>query len=185
MRPQVEVRKAQFGCSDSGWECSQAYQMNLPELCIFSRLQSNMYKTSGEWKLESERASRFLGIARIELKWLHFALTEVDSKQVQRLRIRFSKDCCRLDPGNHIPAIIDQGDLKSALLVSNLPDRLPKTLRADYPQLTFWPDYRLECLHGRHRLEAAKLALSSQDRWWIVDLYDTSKMEYTSLCTSW
>ena len=131
-----------------------------------------MEEACQELSLESERASRYLGTARIELKWLHIDVTEVSRKHVQTLKLRFAKDCCRLDPRNHIPAIIDRVDYDSALRISNLSDDLlRKNSNGNYPDLTFWPAFKLECLHGRHRIEAAKLALLPSDRWWTVDLY--------------
>ena len=33
-------------------------------------------------------------------------------------------------------------------------------------------ELQLDVLHGRHRLQAGKLYLYPEDRWWVVDLYD-------------
>ncbi len=124
-----------------------------------------MEEACQELSLESERASRYLGTARIELKWLHIDVTEVSRKHVQTLKLRFAKDCCRLDPRNHIPAIIDRVDYDSALRISNLSDDLlRKNSNGNYPDLTFWPAFKLEYLHGRYRIEAAKLILLLSDR---------------------
>ncbi|KAL5331286.1 hypothetical protein ACEPPN_000816 [Leptodophora sp. 'Broadleaf-Isolate-01'] len=40
-----------------------------------------------------------------------------------------------------------------------------------YPMLKFPTSCQLECLHGRHRIEAAREFLLPTDRWWVVDLY--------------
>jgi len=46
------------------------------------------------------------------------------------------------------------------------------------PELGFWPGYQLECLHGRHRIQAAKQALLPPDKWWTVDLYLAGMINY-------
>jgi hypothetical protein len=48
-------------------------------------------------------------------------------------------------------------------LLSNPRDR--------YPELVFPGGYQLECLHGRHRIQAGREFLSPRDKWWAVDLY--------------
>jgi len=139
-----------------------------------------------ESRLENERASRYLGTARIALKWLHIDVTEVSQKQIQVLKTRFAKDCCRLDPRNHIPAIINRQHFDSALRISSLKDDLlRRNKNGEFPDLTFWPDFKLDCLHGRHRLEAARSALVSSDRWWTVDLYRAGMTEINTFIPSW
>ncbi|OAF54638.1 hypothetical protein VC83_08804 [Pseudogymnoascus destructans] len=41
----------------------------------------------------------------------------------------------------------------------------------DYPLLEFPTGFHLECLHGRHRIEAGCEFLHPGDDWWTVDLY--------------
>ncbi|KAL9132054.1 MAG: hypothetical protein Q9217_000182 [Psora testacea] len=128
-----------------------------------------------ESRLEKEKIIKYKGTARIRLKWLHFRRNEpreLDDKHVQDLKSRFQKDCRRLDVRNHVPAIIDQQHLDSALRVSRIPEGvLPKNSQHEFPELDFWAGYQLECLHGRHRIQAAKQALSPPNKWWTVDLY--------------
>lgn len=133
-----------------------------------------------ESKTEKEKGIKYRGTARIKLNWLHFQWNEsreLNKKNVQDLISCFQKDCRRLDIRNHIPAIINQQDLDSALRVSGtLEGVLPTNLQHEYPELDFWAGYQLECLHGRHRIQAAQQVLSPPNRWWTVDLYLTGMM---------
>ena len=51
-----------------------------------------------------------------------------------------------------------------------------------YSELVF--PSRLECLHGRHRVQAGKEFLSTGDKWWIVDLYLTDRVDLLSSKTN-
>lgn len=125
-----------------------------------------------ELTLEKEKSIKYKGTARIKLEWLHFEEKLLDIKHVQDLQSRFQKDCRRLDTRNHVPAIIDEQDLACALRVSGiLSEMLPINAQHEFPELSFWPGYQLECLHGRHRIQAAKQALLPSDKWWTVDIY--------------
>ncbi|OBT51206.1 hypothetical protein VE04_07718 [Pseudogymnoascus sp. 24MN13] len=45
------------------------------------------------------------------------------------------------------------------------------TAEPNYPLLEFPTGFRLECLYGRHRIEAGREFLHPGDNWWTVDLY--------------
>jgi len=125
-----------------------------------------------ESRIEVEKRIKYKGTARIRLKWLHFQWNrprELDGKNVERLKAGFQKDCRRLDEHNHIPAVIDQQSLDTAEELSGVSARqLGKHAQGGYPELVFPAGYQVECLHGRHRIQAAKeLGLE----WWTVDLY--------------
>lgn len=131
-----------------------------------------------ERRLEGERALKFKGTARISLDVLYFRRDqsrELNPKQVGRLKECFQKEGChRLQVCRHIPAIIDQQCLDSAMRKSGVSaGRLLSEASEipDYPRLLFPSDAQLECLHGRHRVQAAKEVLSTSDKWWTVDLY--------------
>ena len=125
-----------------------------------------------ESKIEAEKRIKYKGTARIRLKWLHFQWNrprELDDKNVERLKADFRKDCRRLDEHNHIPAVIDQQSLDAAEELSGTPAwRMGKYPQGGYPELVFPAGYRVECLHGRHRIQAAK---ELRLEWWTVDLY--------------
>ncbi|CZT07754.1 uncharacterized protein RCO7_10310 [Rhynchosporium graminicola] len=69
---------------------------------------------------------------------------------------------------NHVPAKISQECLDLALRSSRVSAR---QLLNGVPELTFPDDYKLDYLHGLHRIEAAREFLSETDKWWTVDLY--------------
>lgn len=92
---------------------------------------------------------------------------------VERLKEVFQADTVRrLEPRNHVPAVVDQSDLNDAIQASEIsaesllsnPDNNP-------PELRFPARHRLTCLHGHHRIQAARETLPPTDAWWTVDLY--------------
>ncbi|KFX95974.1 hypothetical protein V490_03610 [Pseudogymnoascus sp. VKM F-3557] len=127
--------------------------------------------------LEGERRLKYKGTARISLDVLFFRQDqprEPNKRQADFLVDCFRKEGChRLPFCNHVPAIIDQESLDAAM------QRLGKTADAlltnnevpDYPLLEFPTSFHLECLHGRHRIEAGREFLDPGDDWWTVDLY--------------
>lgn len=128
-----------------------------------------------EVRLEAEKRVKYQGTARIRLEWLHFRWNEpreLDVKNVERLKSNFRKDCRRLDIHNHIPALINQQHLDAAIQASRISAGTLLSNPLDgYPELVFPAGYQLECLHGRHRIQAGKEVLSCGDKWWTVDLY--------------
>jgi len=59
----------------------------------------------------------------------------------------------RLGPRNHIAAEVEQSDLDDAILASKVSaERLLSNPDNDPSVLKFAEDYRLTCLHGRHRI---------------------------------
>ena len=128
-------------------------------------------------KLAVARKAQYRGTARIKLEFLAFERDrprELDVKNLERLKTILSKDCRRLELFNHIPALIKQEDLDLAIRLSGIPAEdllLGPSQNNRYPELVFPPGYRLECLHGRHRVQAGKEVLRRGDKWWTVDLY--------------
>lgn len=98
---------------------------------------------------------------------------ELNRKNVERLKEVFRTDNVRrLEPRNHIPAVVDQSDLDDAIQTSEISaERLLSNPDNDPPVLTFPTGYRLTCLHGRHRVQAGRETLPPTDAWWTVDLY--------------
>jgi len=123
-------------------------------------------------RIEAEKRIKYKGTVRIRLKWLHFQRNrprEVDDNNIERLKANLRKDCRDLDERNHIAAVIDQQSLRTAEVLSGVSVRqLGKYPQGGYPELVFPAGYQVDCLHGRHRILAAKeLGLE----WWTVDLY--------------
>jgi len=132
-----------------------------------------------EVRLEAEKRLKFKGTARIRLEQLHFPWTdakELNEKNLGRLKAIFQQDGCRrLEMQHHIPAIIDDGRLDAAIITAGVS---PRTLLSPptpdgYPELVFPNGEILECLHGRHRIQAGKEFLPLRDKWWTVYLYLT------------
>ena len=130
-----------------------------------------------EVRLETEKNLKYRGTARVQLQHLQFRWDGVGKpsvKNVEKLKETLKKDCRRLETRNHVPAIVSQADLDNALTISGLScESLLSRAASDYPDLLFPSGYRLECLHGKRRILAAKEVLSFPDRWWTVDFYLT------------
>jgi hypothetical protein len=75
---------------------------------------------------------------------------------------------------NRIPAIIEDTILQTGLeqLAINT-DAFKALSNSNPPTLDLGRDVKLECLHGQHRILAAKEFLAPSKRWWVVDLYST------------
>jgi hypothetical protein len=129
-----------------------------------------------ERRLAVERRIKYKGTARIRLDVLHFQWNEpreLNQKNLERLKKCFrTEGCRRLELENHIPATIKESQLDEVIVASGISaDALLSNLNNDYPELKFPADYQLECLHGRHRVQAGRETLPSRDKWWTVDLY--------------
>jgi len=134
-------------------------------------------------KLEAETRRTYKGSARISLDVLQFQSNEhrdLDAKHIEYLKACFQKDTCRrLEKRNHIEAAIDQLSLDTALRNSHVSSRELLTNQPNgYPKLTFPSGYQLRCLHGQHRIQAAREFLPPYDKWWTVDLYTSGRCHY-------
>jgi len=120
----------------------------------------------------------YCGRAKIYLTHLRFEEQHVagartlDRENVKRLVEVFHKEGChRLEPENYVPAIVSREILLTALeqckvSYNDVLDscRVPPLLEIDSP-------LELLCLHGRHRIEAAREYLDVLEQWWVVDFY--------------
>lgn len=155
-------------------------RMSIPEhQCIFCciEMEASNY-TRPERRLASERNIKYLGTASIEILALDISpqhTRELDRENVERLRKLFETEGCHhTDIQNHVPAIIGEEQLAVALQAAGITaDALLHNTQEGPPELDFPADYRLECLHGRHRLHAGLEALPRHGRRWTVDLYLT------------
>ncbi|CZT41140.1 uncharacterized protein RSE6_00835 [Rhynchosporium secalis] len=138
-------------------------------------------------RLEAERRRTFRGSARISLDALHFVQRkhrDLDAKHVEYLKGCFLKDRYRrLEVQNHIEAEVDQHILDVALRDSNVTARELLTNQPNgCPELIFPQGFQLECLHGQHRVQAAREFLLPTDKWWTVDLYTSDINEDLKTC---
>jgi hypothetical protein len=134
--------------------------------------------SQAEEDIERQKSSHFRGRARVPLEFLHFSEhspRDLDQGNVERLMgVYRDEGVKRLQYEHYIPAVVGKDDLLSAVHLSGLSlVHLLNSSHGNPPRLTFPEGFRLRCLHGKHRVEAAKLSarLQGQDRWWTVTLY--------------
>jgi hypothetical protein len=134
---------------------------------------------------ESRLICKGSALVRFEyLKWNEYLKRNEeerpDPEHVEYVKRIFRKEGCRpLYVKHHIPAVVDQHRLDVALedarrkgrwKTGTLPSNFATIVTQDgYPELEF--PGGIECLHGRHRIQAGKEWLPPTEKWWIVDLY--------------
>lgn len=131
--------------------------------------------TPTEFQLAQERSLKYLGTAKVYINQIvpHPSISrELDPQNVERLSEVFSRDGCRrLDIRNHVTAVVSRQHLAVALQTAGVTPHSLKTSPPDrYPLLEF-PMGKIQCLHGQHRLRAAKEQLPPGEQWWTSDLY--------------
>lgn len=109
----------------------------------------------------------FLGVAHVRIEHLDFesGVRDYDERNVARLRDIFKLEKCqRDDPKHHIPALASSAILGDAWRGSEKP-----------AELTLPRGQKILCLHGKHRIIAAREVLTERNQWWTVRLYDECK----------
>ena len=145
---------------------------------MLTRTQVQDYNES----LERERRLKCKGSARIRLENLDFSQAGdavLDASNVKRLVAIFQGEgCFQQESQYHLPAIIDREQLDLALRTSDTSsDLLLSPVQAQRPELRFPSGFQLRCLHGRHRVQAAREMVPRQT-WWTVELYLSSMTEF-------
>ena len=133
-----------------------------------------------EADLLADKARAFYGRAKVSLSNLRFEGDEVagtrtlNPRNITRLRNIFELEgCLRLEPEHHVPAVIERSTLEAALRASTL--QLQDLKSGEPKPLTLPPGTALVCLHGRHRVEAAKQHFGPAEKWWVADLYSCGR----------
>ena len=123
-------------------------------------------------KFEAERRRKYCGAARIALEAIHLP-EEPDVRRVEELEEIFRREGCRPEHiANHVLLLIDQSSLEDAIRTSGLSSAaLLQSAHNEYPELRFPRGRQLECLHGKHRIQAGREYLPARDKWWVADLY--------------
>ncbi len=130
-----------------------------------------MASTTIETRTYLNQSRAFCGSIKCPIRRLRFESITIDPRQLDLknvariLEIFNLEGCRRLELQNHVPALISQTVLHA--LLQGVPGG---RLEDEVPSLVD-PKHDLKCLHGRHRIEAAKKYLHPDDKWWIVDLY--------------
>jgi hypothetical protein len=125
----------------------------------------------------------YRGSAKVLISSLEFDGLDVqfrrtlDVKQIEALVTVFKLEGChRLEPENRIPAIITATSIEPLLNASAISLEEFMRYTATPGGVLISGDMRFQCLRGRHRIEAAKRFLSSDDMWWAVDFYSDGKV---------
>ena len=135
-----------------------------------------------ETKIEAEKSSKFWGRARIPLEYLYFPVhdpRDLDRSNVNRLKGTFLREGIkRQRHENHIPATISKEDLQLVIQNSGISPETLHNAHDKLPLLAFSSNQRVQCLHGKHRIEAARDSprLCKNDRWWTVTLYSEGRI---------
>ncbi|KAH2804272.1 hypothetical protein KXW44_000532 [Aspergillus fumigatus] len=132
----------------------------------------NEFDRSGS-VLATERHHAFLGTAKVQLRHIDIGPKgRLDRARVRRLRRVFRVNgIYPLQRENHVEVVICQSDLEQTLDQNGLTLQEFRAKDPDsYPTLDF-TGRPLRCLHGKHRIQAARDVLPSFRRWWIADFY--------------
>jgi hypothetical protein len=135
-----------------------------------------------EARIEEERKQCFYGSAQVDLDVLAFDASpayQANEPNIKRLLSTFQRaGCLRLHPQYHVPAIIAKEQLDEAIAnAASSQDALLHHHPSKWPILIFPDSFRVQCLHGRHRIKAGKRYLSVNDRWWVVDFFASGKSD--------
>lgn len=137
-----------------------------------------------EAQLSAERRHKHYGCVRVALERLDFTRSSarpLDRSNVARLVSSFELGgCLRHDACYHVPAVMDDGLLRRSVLdggasMNDLRSHDPSV----WPRLALPVGVQVQCLHGQHRIAAARQYLLGQDRWWVIDVYSASKHPVT------
>ncbi|KAK3045703.1 hypothetical protein LTR09_012748 [Extremus antarcticus] len=121
-------------------------------------------------KIHTHLDRHFVGYARISIDDIDFESgRDKDNRNVTRLVGILERSCERENPANAISVVVEKGslteahhkDLHSSTGVSLIPSQLP------------FLHTKVVCLHGKHRIFAAREILSNSDRWWIAKIFDS------------
>ncbi|KAH8674430.1 hypothetical protein BGZ60DRAFT_403952 [Tricladium varicosporioides] len=130
-----------------------------------------------ERRISKDKLAKYKGSALVAIAHLAFPhpCRQVDRKIIEQLKRDFEGEGCKIEePNNRIPAIIDDPTLQEVLeKLATSAETFRAASKGDPPRLQLDHNVKLECLHGQHRVLAAKEFLLPPRRWWVVDLYST------------
>lgn len=117
-----------------------------------------------EQKITSDKLAKFKGTARVSITHLDFPhpARQIDEKIITQLVRDFEGEgCIREEPCHRIPAVMDDLVLEEALGQIPLTTEEFKAKVDNPPVLKLRNGAKLECLHGQHRILAAKEHLAA------------------------
>ena len=117
-----------------------------------------------------------LGFARVRLSDLHCdsqggtTHRRLAPATVSRLvRIFRSHPPLRGEERHFVEAVLDDKDVSAVKQSAAVLPSAPSALQLQ--TLPILQGYRLRCLNGWHRLQAARRCLNENDQWWVVKIY--------------
>lgn len=132
---------------------------------------------AADQRIARDKLAKFKGTARVSIIHLDFPRPsrQVEKKVIDQLIRDFDGEgCIREEPSHRIPAMIEDSVLAVALRKLSISAEMFKVRGDIPPTLQLESGVKLECLHGQHRILAAKeYFVLRSERWWIVDLYGT------------
>lgn len=122
--------------------------------------------------VDAQLSKHFKGFGRISFDSIDFdSGRDLVIENVQRLVDIFRLEGCdRSAPANAISGVIEENIIEEQINTSVHVPRTP-TYQTDPPFITS----RILCLHGKHRICAARRFLVPTDHWWTVKLYSSGK----------
>ena len=143
----------------------------LPEPLLTCFLLIDYCQEGGTPNMESDR---YLGTVKVNFNSLQFIDgREIDPAIVAKLKRVYTKnECRRYDPENFIQALVSASQLRKALRASGFSQGSLKAPSQDgsFKSLQFPHEEKVNCLDGRHRIQAGKEFLPSNDQWWTIVL---------------
>lgn len=126
----------------------------------------------------SDIHNHFRGYARLNLASIQLPTDEdVHEADVKRLIKNFeSRGCLQHDPAYAISVLVDGDSLAAA---TDSETHLTSSGPTSFTRFNI----QAICLHGKHRIVAAQLALQDSDRWWTARLFDSSKWTVSTKAT--
>jgi hypothetical protein len=145
------------------------YSVLAPRIPKIPKMSTSVY---------SEIHDHFRGYARLNLANIQLTADEaVHEADVEQLIKNFGlRGCLQHDPAYAISVIVDGDTLAAA--TSGQTDL---TLSDGSPFRRI--NIRATCLHGKHRILAARLALQEPDRWWTARLFDSGRCSVSTKAT--
>lgn len=156
----MQSEDSTFDSPRSNYGTSQASLLVFPGRTSWTERRaecSSMADSTIESQTYLNQRRAFCGSIKCPIRRLRFESITVDPRQLDPsnvariLEIFKLEGCRRLEPQNHVPALLSQP------VFNALVERIPGGLNLqDQTTVLMDPTSNLKCLHGRHCIEAAK-----------------------------
>jgi Protein of unknown function (DUF3723) len=149
---------------------------NIPGHVVAMERQNQDQLTEREQRISRDKLAKYKGTAQVPIENLDFPhpYRQIDASIIERLKRDFEGEGC-IRTTNRIPAVIDGTTLQAQLQKLTLETEIFRAGSSENPPRLSLGSTKLECLHGQHRILAAREFLDASERWWIVDLFGTGQ----------